>query len=332
MSGAAPPALSVVLVATDDYALIRDAIRNLARQREVPIELLIAAPRALAPSLAAVSATDLAAFGSWRHVVVPDGTAFDDARAAAVREASAPIVAFTEDHSFPQPGWAEALGVAFQDGVSVVGPVVENANPGSIVSRGNFLLEYGEWMPPGRRDGHTHLPGHNSAYRRDVLLGLDGRLTTMIEAESVLHWELAARGHRLVQEPRAVTRHVNFSRFWPSIELRYHLGRHFAARRASTWPLTKRLAYAAAFPLVALVRVARVARLAPGSNEPIAVAAAVPMVALMVTVASFGEAIGNLTGQAGSSAAYLSDIEHDRRRFLTDADLAGTHDHSRDDR
>jgi len=319
--------LSVVLVATDDYALIRDAVRNLARQRDVPFELLIAAPRALAPSLAAMSSTDLAAIAAWRHVVVPDGAAFDDARAAAVREATAPIVAFTEDHSFPQPGWAAALAAAFQDGVSVVGPVVENANPSSIVSRGNFLLEYGEWMPPGRRDGRTHLPGHNSAYRRDVLLELDGRLTTMIEAESVLHWDLARRGHRLVQEPRAVTRHVNFSRLWPSLELRYHLGRLFAARRAGTWSMAKRLAYAAASPLIALVRTMRVARLAVASSDPVGVMTALPMVAVMVTVSSVGEAIGNLTRQAGSSGAYLSDIEHDRRRFLREADVASAYEH-----
>jgi hypothetical protein len=322
MSHTAPPALSVILVATDDYALIRDAVRNLARQREVPFELLIAAPRALAPSLAAMRSTDLAAFDRWRHVVIPDGTSFDDARAAAVREATTRIVAFTEDHSFPQPGWAEALAAAFEDGVSVVGPVVENANPDSIVSRGNFLLEYGEWMPPGRRNGHTHLPGHNSAYRRDVLLGFDGRLTTLFQAESVMHWELGARGERLVQEPRAVTRHVNFSRFRPSVELRYHLGRQFAARRALTWSIAKRLAYAAAFPLIALVRVGRVARLALRSSDPVGVVTALPMVALMVTVSSIGEAVGNLTRQAGSSAVFLSDIEHDRRRFLRDADVA----------
>jgi hypothetical protein len=253
-------------------------------------------------------------------VVVPDGTRFDEARAAAVRAASAPIVAFTEDHSFPQPGWAAALVEAFDDGGSVVGPVVENGNPRSMVSRANFLLEYGEWMPPGRRDGRSHLPGHNSAYRREVLLSLGDRLTSMIEAESVLHWELARDGHRLMQEPRAITRHVNFSRFWPSVALRYHLGRQFAARRAGTWSVTRRAGYAAAFPLIALVRVARVALLGAGSRELLAVAVALPMVALMVTVSSVGEAVGHVTRQAGSSNAYLSDIEHDRRRFMRDGD------------
>lgn len=312
------PAVSVILIATTDYSLIRSAVRNLATQRGASIELVIVGPRALPQSISAEDRVTVAEFACWQHVVVADGTPFDDARAAGVRAARAPIVAFTEDHSFPRPGWAAALVAAFDDGQSVVGPVVENGNPRSIVSRANFLLEYGEWMPPGRRHGHSHLPGHNSAYRRDVLLSLGARLTTMIEAESVLHWELTSGGHRLAQEPQAVTRHVNFSRVWPSLVLRYHLGRQFAARRAGRWPLTRRSAYAAAFPLAALVRVVRVVRLGLGSREFSSVASALPMVALMVTVSSVGEAVGYITRQAGSSGAYLSDIEHDRRRFMRD--------------
>jgi hypothetical protein len=308
----------VILIATADYALVRSAVRNLATQRGAPIELVIAGPRALERSITTEDRNDLAQFASWQHVLVADHTPFDAARAAAVRAARAPIVAFTEDHSFPRPGWAAALLATFGDGQSIVGPVVENGNPRSMVSRANFLLEYGEWMPPGRRTGHSHLPGHNSAYRRDVLLALGDRLTTMIEAESVLHWALARDGHRLEQEPGAVTRHVNFSRLSPSLALRYHLGRQFAARRAGEWSVARRSAYAAAFPLAAFVRVARVVRMGVGSTTPGAVAAALPLVAVMVTVSSVGEAVGYLTRDAGSSAAYLSDIEHDRRRFMRD--------------
>jgi hypothetical protein len=313
----------VILVATDNYALIRNAVRNLTRQSGVAIELVIAAPRALTASIGADDANDLSSFARWEHVVIADGTAFDDARAAAVRAASAPIVAFTEDHSFPQPGWATALVEAFVDGVSVVGPVVHNGNPRSVTSRANFLLEYGDWMPPGRRNGHSHLPGHNSAYRRDVLLALGDRLTPMIEAESVLHWELGRSGHGLTQEPNAATRHVNFSRFGPSIALRYHLGRAFAVRRSVEWSALKRLGYAAAFPLIALVRVARIARMGLKSNELASTMTALPMVAAMVTVSSVGEAVGNVTRQAASSTAYLSDIEHNRRRFMRKDDVVG---------
>ena len=311
-----PTTLSVILIATDKYSLVRNAVRNLTRQAGVSIELVIAAPRGFVGSITADDHQDLSAFARWQHVVIPDGTPFDEARAAAVRAATSSIIAFTEDHSFPQLGWAVAMVSAFDDTVSVVGPVVENGNPQSITSWANFLLEYGEWMAPGRANGHSHLPGHNSAYRREVLLALGDRLTTMIEAESVLHWQLGREGHRLVQEPRAVTRHVNFSRALPSLALRYHLGRVFAARRAADWTLAKRLAYAAAFPLVALVRVARVARMGTGARSAAHVVGSLPMVGLMVMVSSVGEAIGNITRDGGASSEYLSDIEHDRTRFM----------------
>jgi len=105
------------------------------------------------------------------------------------------------------------------------------------------------------------------------------------------------------------------------VELRYHLGRMFAARRAGSWSAARRMAYAAAFPLIALVRVVRIARLGVGSRELPTIVVALPMVALMVIVSSLGEAIGNVTRAAGSSAQYLSDIEHDRRRFMQEGEL-----------
>lgn len=320
-SGDPAPPLSVILVATAEYALVRDAIRNFGDQREVPIELVLVGPRALERSITATDRDDLGRFARWRHVAVPDDTPFDAARAAGVRAATARVVAFTEDHSFPRAGWAAALLRAIDDGAAVVGPVVENGNPRSRVSWANFLLEYGEWMPPGRRAGHAHLPGHNSAYRRDVLLAQGDRLTSLLESESVLHWQLAREGHRLVQEPGARTRHVNFSRLGASLALRYHLGRRFAASRCGEWSRVRRFAYAAAFPAIALVRAVRVGRLGAGTSDRTQVLASLPLVTGLVLVASLGEAVGNITGTAGSSAGYLSDIEHDRRRFTSAGDV-----------
>lgn len=310
------PRLSVILVATAEYPVIRDAVRNLRRQSDVPIELVIAGPQALQDSMAESDRADLESFPAWRHVVISRDTQFDAARAAAVRAASAPYVAFTEDHSFPRPGWAAALVAALDEGFTVVGPVVENGNPTSQTSWGNFILEYGVWMPPGRRGEWAHLPGHNSAYRRDVLVALGDRLASLLEVESVLHWELARSGHRLAQEPRARTRHVNFSRFAPSVKLRFHGGRQFAANRAKDWTLPTRLAYAAAFPVIAGVRLARSAAMVPSSARPATVLGALPLIGILVLVSSLGESVGYLTRRVGSSADFLSDIEHDRRRFL----------------
>ena len=43
------------------------------------------------------------------EVAVPEMALFGRAYAAGVRTATAPLVAFTEDHCYPEPEWAEAF-------------------------------------------------------------------------------------------------------------------------------------------------------------------------------------------------------------------------------
>jgi hypothetical protein len=316
------PALSVVLATAGPYAVIRTAVANLTRQRGVPIELVIAGPTRAMHGLTEADRTALAAFASWQHVVVPAGADYDTARAWGVVSSLAPIVAFAEDHSFPQPGWAAALLDAFEHGWSGVGPVVENGNPGSLVSWASLMLEYGPWLSASAGRAVAHIPGHNSAYRREVLMAQGDRLGAMIEAESVLHWQLGREGHRFTIEPRARTRHVNFSRFWPSMELRFHVGRQFGSRRCRDWPAARRWIFAAATPLIPFVRLARVLGLPIARARPALVARTLPLLALLVVAATAGELAGYLSAGPGRSTDYLTDIETDRKRFMNEHDRA----------
>ena len=58
----------------------------------------------------------------------------------------------------------------------------------------------------------THLPANQSCYQRDVLLALGDRLAPLLQAESVLQWELQAKGLRVRQAPGAFVYHLNNSR------------------------------------------------------------------------------------------------------------------------
>jgi hypothetical protein len=86
-----------------------------------------------------------------------------------------------------------------------------NANPYSTLSWINLAIEYGPWLHPVSGGSVDHLPGHNSSYKRDLLLAYGSQLDAMLEAESVLHWELLAKGHQLCLEPAARTYHLNYS-------------------------------------------------------------------------------------------------------------------------
>jgi hypothetical protein len=198
--------------------------------------------------------------------------------------------------------------------------VVCNANPATAVSWANFLLEYGPWIEPGTRGIADHLPGHNSSYRRDLLLAYGKRLEPLMESETVLQWDLRRHGHRLFMEPAARTHHLNFSTLSGSIRLRFNGGRQFAATRSADWPLPKRLLYVLGAPLIPLVRLRRsVAVLARWPARRRLLPRVLPVLAAMVTLDGIGELVGYATGP-GASSSILGRIEFDRRRWLTRTD------------
>ncbi len=111
---------------------------------------------------------------------------------------------------------------------------------------GNLIIEYAEWIEPVPAGVAEHLPGHNGKYKRALLMECGDRLEAMLEAESILQWDLRAKGHQLYLEPAAKTYHQNFSAPFSWVALRLDVGRLFAASRARTWSPWRRLLYACA--------------------------------------------------------------------------------------
>ena len=196
------PEMSVVIV-TDCYQTIRKTIRHLRAQTvRDRLEIVIVAPSA---DKLGIVESELKDFLQVRVVEVRTIRSLCWARAPGLREASAPLVALVESHSYPHPGWAEALIEAHRQPWAAVGPAIGNANPGSMISWANLLLEYGPWLEPATAREIDHLPGHNSSYKRGILLDYGPELEAMLESESVLHWDLRAKGYRLYLEPKAKT-------------------------------------------------------------------------------------------------------------------------------
>ncbi len=321
MSATATPELSVILVTPDRFETIRRTVSWLGAQTvHDRLELVIVAP---SREVLDLDAHELDGFHGFR--VVETGTVRSVAagNAAGVREASAPVVVFAEDHSYPQPGWAEALIAAHREPWAAVGPVVANGNPRSAVSWADFLPGYGPWLDPTPGGVVDYLPGHNSSYKRDLLLELGPELEPMLNAESVLHWELQARGHRLYLEPAAKTRHFNFSRLSIYLRATFLHARTFAAERARAgrWGLLCRLAYATAWPLIPLVRLRRVFRDVRRAPSRGVLPRVLPPVLLGLAVSALGEATGYLLGP-GDAPEKVSAYEFHRDRHVTRRDRA----------
>jgi hypothetical protein len=310
--------LSVIVVTPHGYETIERTMAHLRAQTiHDRLEVLIAAPSseelAMPPSerqgLMRVEVVEVGPIESSAH-----------SRAVAVRRASAAIVALAEDHSFPQPDWAEMLVSAHRQPWAAVGPVLENANPSSLTSWANLLVEYAPFLHPARAAEAEHLPGHNSSYKRDLLLQYGPELGAMLEAESVLHWDLAARGHGLYLEPAARVRHLNFSRPFSWLGLRFHGARAFAAARSRSWPLWRRVVYACGGPLIPLVRLWRIVRELQRPGRPRHL---LPTVLPLMTLALMADAAGEIAGYAlgaGDSQRRLAGYEFDRWRYLTTED------------
>lgn len=310
--------MSVVIITPDRFATISKTLRHLEAQSvAAQLEIVIVAPSARDLAL---DESALRPFHSYS--VLETGPIFSTAkaRAAGVRAASAPIVAFAEDHSYPGPGWAEALIKRHQENWAAVGPAMANANPRTVTSWANLLIEYSEWLHPCSSGEREHLPGHNSSYKRSLLLEYGDRLEQILDAESILHWDLRRKGHRLYLEGSARTFHENFSKPSPCFTLRFNGGRLFAAARSRNWPGWRRALFALGSPLIPFLRFVRIALELFQNGRPRHL---LPRLWLALFLGLIFDGAGEMAGYLlgpGNAMAKLSDMEFHRERFLDEND------------
>jgi hypothetical protein len=309
MTSSQTPQLSVIVPVPDRFSTVAEVVRHVAAQdRRGEMEILLVSPMDID-----VPADAMDGFHSWTALRVPDWRSTAEARVAGVLAARSPIVAFVEDHCFPTAGWADALIEAHRGDWVAVGPVILNANPSFTISWANLVIEYGPWLYPQSGGPASHIPGHNSSYKRERLLAYGDRLAALLEAESVLHWDLGRQGFRMAIEPRARSRHKNFARLWPSLGLRFQSGRLFASSRALSWSAGRRLAFAAGSPGLPFLRTWR-ARTLLRRHTTRRTPFVAPLVFGLLIVDALGELAGYLTGP-GSAMAAMNDLEFHRDRF-----------------
>jgi hypothetical protein len=309
----------VVLVTPDCYETIRTTVSYLRAQSvRQQLELVIVAPSRIGLGL---DAAELSGFGSVQVVEVGVVRSVAHGNAEGVRRARASIVVFAEDHSYPEPGWAAALIAAHRGPWAAVGPVITNANPESAISWADLVIAYGPWLDAAAGGEAHHLPGHNSSYKRQALIEYGESLEAMLRSESVLHWDLRARGAQLYLEPAARTRHTNFARLAPWLAAQRDSGRVFAASRAAGWSRQRRLLYSTASPLIPLVRLARCGRhLCRTGRHRDLLLPVLPPLLLALIVAALGEMVGYALGP-GRAAERLCQLEFHRYRYTRrDAD------------
>jgi len=319
MNNDSGPEMSVIITALENYQSIETTIQYLLEQTvRDRIELVIVTQSA---ERLYFNESLLNEFWGYQVVSVGQIRSIGRANAEGIRQAHGELVALTEDHCFPEPGWAAALIEAHSDSWAAVGPVIRNANPDTMVSWCDFLIGYCFWMEPIAAAQMSFLPGHNSSYKRSVLTEEYGdQLDNMMESETVMHFDLCRKGYRLYIEPAACSEHVNFSLLSSWLPVQYFAGRSFAGNRIHNWSVLKRLLYGIASPLIPIVRLLRINRelRRPGRPRYLLVRL-LPLLVLGLLFDGLGQMIGYLMG-LGNATDKLSQFEFNRIKHITKND------------
>lgn len=183
----------------------------------------------------------LGADATWGH-----------ARARAVQMATAPVVAFIEDHCTAEAGWAEALVRAHREPWAAVGYAFTDPHPESYLSRATLASEYGLWEHPTASRPASLLPCGNVAYKRDALLSLDGDLEKLLTPDFVVHERFNTLGLPMYVESQAIVAHDSLVRLRDLFAASFMFCRILASRRVDTqrWSRSKRFAYGLATPII----------------------------------------------------------------------------------
>lgn len=251
------PALTAIVVIPDTYVSVARTVEKLYTQTVVSqIEIIFVHPPEARGTIPRSALQNFHSIQTREMQTI----AFAPAMAEGVRHAQAPIIAFTEDHAFPAPNWAERLIAAHTQPYAVVGPAMRCGNPHSFVSLADFYIGYGKWAEPIDSGIQDFLMGHNATYKRALLMEYDARLEEMLDAETILQYDLGRRGYPFWLEATTYTEHLNYedARFW--VRYMVYYGRVFAALRAESWSLPKRALYVVAAPLIPFIRFIRVRR------------------------------------------------------------------------
>lgn len=310
--------MSIILACLGNYESISTTVAALQQQTIVEkLELLIVA---LKDSGLEPKHPDFSKFYKVAIVAVDKIESVAKANAAGIRKASALIVVLAEDHAFPHRSWAQALIEAHKQDYAAIGPTIQNANPKTAVSWADFFIGYGPWADPIPAGEHEFLPGHNSSYKRDVLLEYDDNLEDILEAETLLHWELREKGHKLYLEPKAKISHTNFSLLSSWIPAQFLCGRVFAGSRRLTMSKFLRLVYFCGAPLIPFVRFSRILkqfrRVKNNTAPPLS---CLPVLFFGLTLDGFGQMLGYAFG-TGNAKEKLGHFEFHRTKHISKID------------
>jgi hypothetical protein len=250
---------------------------------------------------------------------VPPATVFSAARTTAVHLARAPYVGFLEEHCRAKPGWIAALLRAHQGPWAAVGSEVHHGNGSFSISRLIGIMNYYPWLTPTTSGERDMLPGHNSSFRREVLLSYGDDLERLLRADVSLFQQLVADGHRLYLEADAKFEHFNETSLRSIVKGYFYWHRGFGVERARVhgWSLPRRALYVVATPLIPLYFVAKLVTRLSKVRPDLLVEALIgtPKILVAQLASASGQALGLVFGPGDTEARFTDYELNEPRKF-----------------
>lgn len=296
------PSVSVLVVVGAERARFDLLLKALAEQTiadEMEVILIDIAP---------ADALDFLLPSGLKVKILEHPGSFDwgAARAAAVRVASAPIVAFLEDHTEPVRNWAEEVRRAFDgssNDITSVCYAFTNGSPDNYFYRSVFMVEYGALAHPLAEGEPPSTTANNIAYRREMLISLGDKLDDLLEMDFFLQ-RFLGDAFKAISAPGAIVSHQTNTRLRDLVAGHFKYSQLFANRRLrhESWSIPKRIVGVICVPFVVpVLRLGRLFAAIRGRSLTRDAVLGLPVILLLYLSCSLGEAAGLLRGGAISA-------------------------------
>ncbi len=223
-------------------------------------------------------------------------------RYRGVRRTRGELVAMLEDHGQVASDWARVSIDAHRDNPWAVSAARVENGLGGLVNWAAFFCEYTPYMAPVAEGEYADLPGNNHRLQAALPALRHAKEPEKGRWESWINDKLLRRRRKYIASTnRMVVRHIKPFKLGHFLVQRFHFSRSYAGMRRVDQSPAARLVHglgSLALPTLLMARVTRTA-LAKGRHLGRFVAA-LPLIALFLTIGAYGEMVGYLFGPGAS--------------------------------
>ncbi|HQJ73951.1 MAG TPA: hypothetical protein PKW14_00030 [Bacteroidota bacterium] len=165
----------------------------------------------------------------------------------AIKGSYADYILFQENHIFHEVNIIDTLlNYIKKEEFAGVGCLVSPGDKMSIIDWVGYLTHYLLWQKGTKGGEHfTMIPGHNSIYKKNILLSFYDKLEYFLYSDTVMQWKLLDEGYKLYLTDEVYLIHDDKMSFSNLLFENFYNGWLFsyARRKINDWGILKNITY-----------------------------------------------------------------------------------------